>query len=84
MKLPNHQFKTHDIIQQMNIPADGPEMLMDAEDYLQPQSISDQSPEATPVVNSSDKVSNRSPAIVKTSGNGIIHVYLKSHTASVV
>jgi len=47
MRLPSHQYDTHDLIRSISVNADGPEEVMDAEDYLQPHSESS-SPEHIP------------------------------------
>ncbi len=39
MRLPNHSFDTRDLVRSMSVAQDGPEEVMDAEDYLQPQTI---------------------------------------------
>ena len=39
MRLPSHTIDTKDLIRSMSVGADGPEVIMDAEDYLQPQPI---------------------------------------------
>ena len=47
MRLPSHQYNTHDLIRSMSVSHDGPEEVMDAEDYLQPHSESN-SPQHVP------------------------------------
>lgn len=37
MRLPSHTNDPHDLVQSMSVNTDGPEEIMDAEDYLQPQ-----------------------------------------------
>ena len=37
MRLPSHTYDTMDLVRNMSIPADGPEEVMTAEEYLQPQ-----------------------------------------------
>jgi hypothetical protein len=37
MRLPSHTYDTIDLVRNMSIPADGPEEVITAEEYLQPQ-----------------------------------------------
>jgi len=38
MRLPSHSYDTVDLVRNMSIPADGPEQVITADEYLHPQS----------------------------------------------
>jgi len=38
MRLPSHSYDTLDLVRNMSIPADGPEQVITADEYLHPQS----------------------------------------------
>jgi hypothetical protein len=57
MRLPSHSVDTRDLIRSMSDAHDGPEVIMDAEDYLQPTSVA--TPDSPPEENSSS--SNHHP-----------------------
>lgn len=37
MRLPSHSYDTLDLVRNMSIPADGPEQVITADEYLHPQ-----------------------------------------------
>jgi len=39
MRLPSHSYDTLDLVRNMSIPADGPEQVITADEYLHPQTL---------------------------------------------
>lgn len=44
MRLPSHSYDKNDLARSLSVAADGPEELMEADDYLQPQSHEAEAP----------------------------------------
>ena len=40
MRLPSHSYDKNDLVRSLSLPADGPEEVIEADDYLQPQADS--------------------------------------------
>ena len=70
MRLPSHSVNTHDLVRSISVAQDGPELVMDAEDYLQPQSVSVTTPEMESAIESHrPRMNGKIPNSVSSSGN---------------